>query len=88
MKMSFRIYSKLRQINKAPFSAYLNLEDIEIISSSPERFLKVCKSVTTRPIKGTRPRGKDKEEDELNKKELLNSEKDKSELLMIVDLEK
>ena len=44
--------------------------------------------VETRPIKGTRPRGKDKLEDEKNKKELLNSEKDKSELLMIVDLER
>lgn len=85
----YEIYKKLRNINKAPFSAYLNLEDIEIISSSPERFLKVLNSkVETRPIKGTRPRGRNKEEDELNKKELLNSEKDKSELLMIVDLER
>lgn len=85
----YEIYKKLRKINKAPFSAYLNLEDIEIMSSSPERFLKVLNSkVETRPIKGTRPRGRNKEEDELNKKELLNSEKDKSELLMIVDLER
>lgn len=85
----YEIYKKLRKINKAPFSAYLNLEDIEIISSSPERFLKVLDNkVETRPIKGTRPRGRNKEEDELNKKELLKSEKDKSELLMIVDLER
>lgn len=86
---AFRIYSKLRQINKAPFSAFLNLDDFEIISSSPERFLNtVDKIVTTRPIKGTRPRGKDKLEDEKNKLELLNSEKDKAELLMVVDLER
>ena len=86
---AFRIYSKLRQINKAPFSAFLNLDDFEIISSSPERFLNtVDKIVTTRPIKGTRPRGKDKVEDEKNKLELLNSEKDKAELLMVVDLER
>lgn len=86
---AFRIYSKLRQINKAPFSAFLNLDDFEIISSSPERFLNtVDKIVTTRPIKGTRPRGKDELEDEKNKLELLNSEKDKAELLMVVDLER
>lgn len=86
---SFKIYSKLRQVNKAPFSAFLNLQDFEIISSSPERFLNVIdKIVTTRPIKGTRPRGKDKIEDEKNKLELQNSEKDKAELLMIVDLER
>ena len=70
-------------------SFVLNLDDFEIISSSPERFLNtVDKIVTTRPIKGTRPRGKDKVEDEKNKLELLNSEKDKAELLMVVDLER
>lgn len=85
----FNTYMSLRSINKAPFSAYLNLEDFKIICSSPERFLKVFnRQVETRPIKGTRPRGKDEKEDELNKRELLNSEKDKSELLMIVDLER
>lgn len=85
----FNTYSSLRSINKAPFSAYLNLEGFQIISSSPERFLRVYNNhVETRPIKGTRPRGKNKEEDIKNKKELLNSEKDKSELLMIVDLER
>lgn len=86
---SFNIYSKLRQINKAPFSAFLNLNGFEIISSSPERFLNVIDNVvTTRPIKGTRPRGRNKAEDEKNKLELKNSEKDKAELLMIVDLER
>lgn len=85
----FCIYSKLREENKAPFSCYLNLDEFEIISSSPERFLNVYDSkVATRPIKGTRPRGATKEEDEANKLELINSEKDKSELLMIVDLER
>ena len=85
----FDTYISLRSINKAPFSCYLNLEGFQIISSSPERFLKVFNNkVETGPIKGTRPRGKDKLEDEKNKKELLNSEKDKSELLMIVDLER
>ena len=86
---SFDIYKKLRSINKAPFSAYLNFEDFQIISSSPERFIQVFNNKAhTRPIKGTRPRGNNVEEDEKNKLELINSEKDKAELLMVVDLER
>ena len=86
---SFEIYKKLRSINKAPFSAFMNFEDFQIISSSPERFLEINnRKVITRPIKGTRPRGKNKEEDIKNSLELLNSEKDKAELLMVVDLER
>lgn len=86
---SFTIYKKLREINKAPFSAYLNFHDFQIISSSPERFIQIKDGIAhTRPIKGTRPRGNTIEEDEKNKMELINSEKDKSELLMIVDLER
>ncbi|CUU50061.1 aminodeoxychorismate synthase component I [Clostridium beijerinckii] len=85
----YEIYRKLRNTNKAPFSAYMNFEDFQIISSSPERFLSIIDGkVQTRPIKGTRPRGKDYEEDERNRNELMASEKDKSELLMIVDLER
>ncbi|NKF08615.1 aminodeoxychorismate synthase component I [Clostridium gasigenes] len=86
---SFEIYKKLRTINEAPFSAFMNFEDFQIISSSPERFIQVKEGyVTTRPIKGTRPRGHNEETDNKNKEELLNSEKDKAELLMIVDLER
>lgn len=86
---SFKIYEKLRSINKAPFSVYMNFSEFQVISSSPERFLDIKnRKVTTRPIKGTRPRGNNKEEDELNKQALINSEKDKSELLMVVDLER
>lgn len=85
----YEIYRKLRNTNKAPFSAYMNFKDFQIISSSPERFLSIIDGkVQTRPIKGTRPRGKDYEEDERNRNELMASEKDKSELLMIVDLER
>lgn len=86
---SFNIYKKLRSINKAPFSDYLNFDDFQIISSSPERFVQVINNKAhTRPIKGTRPRGNNKKEDEVNKLELINSKKDKAELLMVVDLER
>ncbi|MGL4761837.1 MAG: aminodeoxychorismate synthase component I [Sarcina sp.] len=86
---SYDIYSKLRRINPAPFSAYLNIDGFEIISSSPERFLNIIDGkVETRPIKGTMPRGSNAEEDEKNKQVLISSEKDKSELLMVVDLER
>lgn len=86
---SFEIYKKLRSINKAPFSSFMNFEDFQVISSSPERFIQVKdRHVHTRPIKGTRPRGHNEEIDNKNKEELLNSEKDKAELLMIVDLER
>lgn len=88
-KVPYEIYKALRNINPAPFAAFLNIENFSIISSSPERFLKIeNKRVETRPIKGTRPRGKNLNEDLKNAKELLESEKDKSELLMIVDLER
>lgn len=86
---SFSIYEKLRSINKAPFSVYMNFKDFQVISSSPERFLYVKDGIAhTRPIKGTRPRGKNPLEDMKNRKALENSEKDKAELLMIVDLER
>lgn len=89
LKEPYDIYKHLRHINPSPFAAFLNIEDFSIISSSPERFLKVYNDlVETRPIKGTRPRGKDNTEDIKNAKELIDSEKDKSELLMIVDLER
>lgn len=83
------LYSNLRKVNSAPFSAYLDYKDYQILSSSPERFIKLTDgNLSTRPIKGTRRRGKNKEEDEQLKNELKASEKDKAELLMIVDLER
>ena len=86
---SFNIYERLRTINKAPFSVFMNFKEFQVICSSPERFLSVVDGIVhTRPIKGTRPRGKDLEEDLKNKEALINSEKDKAELLMIVDLER
>jgi para-aminobenzoate synthetase component 1 len=82
-------YEKLRTVNPAPFSAFMPLDGFSILSSSPERFVEIRdQKIQTRPIKGTRPRGKTEEEDLKNKVALMTSEKDKSELLMIVDLER
>ncbi|MCS5422741.1 MULTISPECIES: aminodeoxychorismate synthase component I [Psychrilyobacter] len=84
---SNELYKNLKLINPAPFAAYLDFGEGEIISSSPERFIKLTDgTIETRPMKGTRPRGKSKAEDEKLKAELINSEKDRAELLMIVDL--
>lgn len=88
-KSPFSLYSALRKINQAPFASFLALEGFSVISSSPERFIKIKdRKIETRPIKGTIRRGENEKEDEANKKILLQSEKDKAELLMIVDLER
>ena len=85
----YELYRRLRQINPAPFAAYLNFEEVGIVSASPERFLKVSGDrVETRPIKGTRPRGKTDVEDRAMARELLASAKDRAENVMIVDLER
>lgn len=86
---AYELYKKLRKINPAPFACYLGFDDVSIISSSPERFLRVSnRQVQTRPIKGTRPRGKNALEDEEMKQALLSSQKDNAELTMITDLER
>jgi para-aminobenzoate synthetase component 1 len=83
------LYYKLRTVNPAPFAAFMPLSNGAVVSSSPERLVKIDKNmVETRPIKGTRPRGATPEEDAALKAELIASEKDRSELLMIVDLER
>ncbi|WP_194755383.1 aminodeoxychorismate synthase component I [Aliidiomarina indica] len=81
-------YVALRQANQAPFSAYFNLPEGQILSVSPERFLQTHADgqVETRPIKGTRPRHPDPEQDQRNIAQLQASEKDQAENLMIVDL--
>ncbi len=80
-------YQTLRKLNAAPFSCYLNLPEVQILSSSPERFLKLTDGVVeTKPIKGTRPRKFGYEEDQQQIKNLEASNKDRAENLMIVDL--
>jgi para-aminobenzoate synthetase component 1 len=83
----FTLYRRLRQLNPAPFAAYLEFGEVVIASSSPERFLSVRDGrVETRPIKGTRPRGRSPAEDQALMRALLASEKDRAENVMIVDL--
>lgn len=80
-------YQKLREQNAAPFSCYLNFPEVQILSSSPERFLKLTQGqVETKPIKGTRPRKQDEQEDQQQIASLETSAKDRAENLMIVDL--
>lgn len=88
-KEPYEVYRYLRHYNPAPFSSYMNFDSFQILSSSPERFIEIKKgNIETRPIKGTRKRGSTADEDLSLKNELLHSEKDRSELLMIVDLER
>ena len=83
------VFYDLREANPSPFGGYLDYGDYQIVCASPERFLKMKRGkINTRPIKGTRKRGETEEEDIRMRQELENSEKDKSELLMIVDLER
>ncbi len=88
-KAPLDVFYDLRKNNPSPFGGYLSGDGYEIVCASLERFLKMRKNhVNTRPIKGTRKRGATPEEDAALRKELQESEKDKSELLMIVDLER
>jgi para-aminobenzoate synthetase component 1 len=84
----WKIYRRLRIENPAPFAGYLSLPEGAILSSSPERFLRLDgeRRVESRPIKGTRPRGRDEAEDLRLAAELVASPKDRAENLMIVDL--
>ncbi len=87
----FDVYLCLRAQSPAPFGAYLKYPEYDVLSSSPERFLRYeprGRTIETRPIKGTRPRGVCPDSDRALALELLVSEKDRAENLMIVDLER
>lgn len=83
----WQAFLRLTQANRAPFSAFLRLPNSALLSLSPERFLSLQQQeIETRPIKGTLPRLADAEADLLQAEKLANSEKDRAENLMIVDL--
>ncbi|ADE55408.1 aminodeoxychorismate synthase component I [Coraliomargarita akajimensis] len=83
------LYQFLRQRNPAPYGAYLSIDGLDLFSTSPEQLLvKRGRRLETRPIKGTRPRGRDAVEDAAQMASLEQSAKDRAELLMIVDLER
>jgi para-aminobenzoate synthetase component 1 len=83
----WQAFLRLTQANRAPFSAFLRLPHSALLSLSPERFLSLQqREIETRPIKGTLPRLADAEADRLQAEKLANSEKDRAENLMIVDL--
>ena len=85
----YTFFSRLRRDNPSPFGAYLQYGSYQIISASMERLLCLRDDqIETRPIKGTRRRGKTPTEDKKMRQELAQSQKDQSELLMIVDLER
>jgi para-aminobenzoate synthetase component 1 len=83
------LYHRLKNESPAPFAAYLNWNEFTIVSASPEWFYQTRgDSIVTRPIKGTRPRGCNPDDDARLASELLASAKDRAELTMIVDLER
>lgn len=82
-------YESLRHHSPAPYSAFLDLKGTQVASASPECFLRMSdRSITTRPIKGTRPRRADSQLDQRNAFDLLTSPKEVAELVMITDLER
>ena len=83
------LYLRLKAQSPAPFAAFLHWKDLAVISASPESFYQTRGDIlVTRPIKGTRPRGIDPDDDTRLAAELLGSPKDRAELTMIVDLER
>jgi para-aminobenzoate synthetase component 1 len=85
----FALFSALRSVSPSFYGAYLNCGDHFVISSSPELFLwRRGRIIETRPIKGTRPRGRNAAEDRAYRQELIDSAKEAAELTMIVDLER
>jgi anthranilate synthase component I len=83
----FEIYRQLRALNPSPYLFFLQMNDVSVVGSSPEMLVKVQgRDVFYRPIAGTLPRGKDEAEDQRLEKEMLASEKERAEHIMLVDL--
>jgi len=88
-KSPWDLYKILRSINPSPFAAFADFGNYQVVSSSPERLVRVKNGIIeTRPIAGTRPRGRDSEEDEMMRTELLLNEKERAEHIMLIDLER
>ena len=86
-KKPIEIYKKLRVTNPSPFMYFFNFYDFQIIGASPEILVRLRDNkITVRPIAGTRPRGKNKNEDNFYAKDLLKDKKELSEHLMLLDL--
>ncbi len=86
---AFSVYESLRILNPSPYMSYIQSPDFQIVSGSPELLVKKKgDEVSTRPIAGTRSRGKDEEEDETLANELIQNEKERAEHVMLVDLER
>nr|WP_226647436.1 aminodeoxychorismate synthase, component I [Mesobacillus subterraneus] len=86
---ALEVYRQLRKLNPSPYMGYLHTEDFQLVSGSPELLAKVKGSeVSTRPIAGTRSRGRTDEEDLQLANELINNEKERAEHVMLVDLER
>ena len=83
------IYLALREVNPSPFACFIDFPEARLVSSSPERLVRVTDWVVdTRPIAGTRPRGADLGGDEAMRSELLLNEKERAEHIMLIDLER
>lgn len=83
------IYEKLREINPSPYMSYFQTPNFQLVSASPELLVKKQgEDISTRPIAGTRSRGKDETEDEQLARTLIENEKEKAEHVMLVDLER
>ena len=86
---ALEVYRQLRKLNPSPYMGYLHTQDFQLVSGSPELLAKVKGSeVSTRPIAGTRSRGRTDEEDLQLANELINNEKERAEHVMLVDLER
>jgi anthranilate/para-aminobenzoate synthase component I len=86
---TLRLYTILRNINPSPFAAYLDFSDLQLVSSSPERLVRLYKGIAdTRPIAGTRRRGRDGAETRALSSQLLMNEKERAEHIMLLDLER
>ncbi|TSA34948.1 MAG: aminodeoxychorismate synthase, component I [Verrucomicrobiaceae bacterium] len=85
----WNFFERLRHFSPSPYSAFLDLGGFQIASASPECFLRLSgREVSTRPIKGTRPRKRDPQHDQRSAYDLITSPKEIAELIMITDLER